>query len=119
MSESVFGEILYEGIDDSTNGPIVTPWMPRMGNAAVFGIEVLSISGTSVFWAVQHKNSEDADPSFASLLYGYDEQTTADVYLSSVATGIKELVRYVLKTGGTASMDWAQVRVLAPSWQTN
>ena len=113
LGPPVIGEIIFEGSD-----LYYSPWFPRGADVGKFSIEVIAISGVTLSWDVETKNSEDVD-SAAVQVGSTQTETTAGVSTTSKFTGFKELVRYRYKTGVTASMDWVHFRMLNPAWLYN
>lgn len=92
-----------------------SPTFPRGGLAALFGIEVLALSGTSVSFEclVQHKNREDTSYTTAGT---FASMTTAGLATLDV-TGLKEEIRLVFTVGGSAATNTVYAIVLPPTWR--
>ncbi|MHC5063705.1 MAG: hypothetical protein ACYTG5_07010 [Planctomycetota bacterium] len=113
QGDPVIGEVIFEGYQS-----FYSPWFPRGANVAKFSIEVFAITGMTLSWEVETKNSEDVDSS-AVQVGSTQTETAAGVSTTSKFTGFKELVRYKFKTGATPSLDWVHFRMLNPAWLYN
>ena len=109
----IIGDVIFEGFNS-----FFSPWFARGGDAARFAIEIIAISGVSLSWEVETKNSEDADSS-AVQIGTTTTTTTTGISRTGKFTGCKELVRYKYKTGATDSIDWVHLRALNPAWLYN
>jgi hypothetical protein len=119
MTNEVQGEILFQGIDSGASQYVHSPWFHVRGDYATFGIEVLSMTGsTTISWGVDTRTLED--PTVANLLNDQNV-TSAGRYVATPGTAnipAQQLVRYRLATGGSATTTkYAILRVLEPSFQ--
>ena len=114
MELSILGETLTRKSSDTTK--YYGFWMPRGGDQASFGIEIirLSASGFQVF--VETKNADQAD-SAATTLGSAQAPTTPGITKWTVS-GAKEWVRYVIEPTG-ANTPILQFQFLAPQWAPN
>ena len=128
----ILGQTIFTGSDGSTED-YYTPWFPANGNYATFVLEILNITqNTSVVIETQTKNSEqddqwgsDANQSWA----GGTTWTTVGMHtfnagktLGATGTtnyGLLELVRFKISVSAGGSQGLANVRMLAPSFQTH
>ncbi len=114
MDYHLIGELLFEGVT------VYTPWMPSLGNSAVFAVDVIAISGLTLTITLQTKLREATDESANISEPGsISSVTTAGLKTSAELTNFKEMFRYKISTGSTPSLDWAWLRTLMPSWRTN
>lgn len=102
-------------------GTYLSPWFPRQGDGAVFGVEALAVgpSGTLTL-GIQTKNREDTDtaPTGASSgTLGQSNPMTAAGVGTVAVTGMKELVRFYYVVAGVGQ--WVHFRVLPPAWRMN
>ena len=124
MTQQTYGELLFKGINPTAELYVYTPWMPCQGDAAVFGVQIIKITGSlTVSWNVETKAVTALDSAATRLLDDDQEDATAGVKYSGGGTsealdGCSELYRYCFATGsGFSTTEWVILRELAPSWQ--
>lgn len=114
MDAYLIGEMLFEGIG------AYTPWLPTQGNAGVFAVEILGISGLTMTVTVQTKKRDDTDESGNISEPGsISSITTSGVKTSTALSNFKDVYRLKISTGATPAMDWVLFRILQASWLTN
>lgn len=98
---------------------VLTPWMSRQADNAIFTCEVIVHSGTTspyVDFEVFHKDKEEAGPGSDA---GAAETTstgpeTSSIFISAKKEGLKELVRFAVKQ--KSGSIFTRVRFLQPTW---
>jgi hypothetical protein len=95
-----------------SGGTYESPPFSRQGLQALFAVDILKLTATSLLIDIEHKNIEDT--SWASL--GSFASITSTGINTVGHAGIKELVRFVYTI--TASNDWdgVHLNMLAPAW---
>lgn len=112
MDSYLIGEILFEG------ATVYTSWMPPQGNSAIFAVDVMGISGLTLTVTLQTKARDATDESANISEPGsISSITSAGVARSSEIANFKDLFRYKISTGSTASMDWVWLQLLTPAWR--
>lgn len=109
MDAFLNGEMLFAGLT------VFTPWMKRGSNGGVFAVEVLANSGVTMTVTVQtkaHDATDDAPGDVGTI----SSVTAVGVAPSVLLEDFKDLYRYQISTGATASLNWIWFRILAPSW---
>lgn len=98
---------------------VMTPWMSRQADNAIFTCEVIVHSGTTspyVDFAIFHKDKEDAGQGTdaSATVSSSVGAETSSVFISAKKEGLKELVRFAVKQkSGTV---FTRVRFLQPTW---
>ena len=114
MELSILGETITR--KSSETAKYYGFWMPRGGDQATYGVEVIraSSSGFQVF--IQTKNSDQADSAASTL--GSAQALSSTGVTKWTVSGAKEWVRYVIEPTG-ANTPILQFQFLAPQWATN
>ncbi len=114
MDRYIIGETLFEGIT------AYTPWYPKQGNAGVFAVEILGISGLTMTVTIETKKRDDTDEAGNISEPGsISSITTTGVKRSSSLSNFKDVYRYKISTGETPAVDWVFFTILDPSWMAN
>ena len=118
MTNQIQGEILFDGWPGSSpDGYVYSPWTTVRGDVATFGVEIVVAGGGTVTWDVQTRKLESAA---ATVITAASMVSAAGVSLVQNTTACEQLVRYRMKTLGTASTTaFVMVRALQPSWQVD
>lgn len=98
---------------------ILTPWMARQADNAIFTCEVIMHSGLTspyVDFEVFHKNADEAGPgsTAGAVNTSSNGPESSSVFIAAKAEGLKELVRFAVKQKSDTVL--ARIRFLQPSW---
>ena len=126
----IIGQTVFTGSTGSAEN-FYTPWVATGGNYAAFTLEILNLtSGVSITVETQTKNSEQDDKEGATADQSWTSSafTTADLHTfeagktmsaeGSTDHGLLELVRFKIEVSAN-EQGLANIRMLAPSYQTN
>jgi hypothetical protein len=95
-----------------SGGSYESPPFSRQGLQALFAVDILKLTATSLAIAIEHKNIEDTGwtslGSFASI--------TSTGVKTVTQTGIMELVRFVYTITASNDYDGVHLNMLAPAW---
>ena len=95
-----------------SGGDYESPTFMRQGLAALFAVNILKITATSLAIDVQHKNVEDV--AWTSL-GSFSSITSTGVKTVSLSA-IKEQVRFVYTITASNAYDGVHFDMLAPAW---
>ena len=98
---------------------VLTPWMTRQADNAIFTCEVIVYNGTTspyVDFAVFHKNRDEAGEGTdaSATIASSTGAETNSIFISAQAEGLKELVRFAVKQ--KSGSIFTRIRFLQPTW---
>jgi len=95
--------------------PYYSPAFPKGGDAAVFSVQIVNFSATSLTVTVQHRTAEETTWTDAGT---FTSITTIGLATKDIS-GLKELVRFKFLVNGSNVYDAVHVFVPPPSWRPN